>query len=158
MLALTDLDGVGLLACGIFRTLLNSAAQGWLVLLFCLHAVLVVSWVYWVARMYMPPIVRPLLSTTVMLAAMPLLRCRPDKHRAFALEGRGSWHSLSASLAQQVFGPVSAGSLNAVRRQLGRAACCAGAGMACMHAYLLPLPVQMLVLPLMPVWHAVTVL
>ena len=34
--------------------------------------------------------------------------CRPDKHRAFALEGRGSWHSLSASLAQQVFGPVRA--------------------------------------------------
>lgn len=33
---------------------------------------------------------------------------RPDKHRAFALEGRGSWHALSVSLAQQVFGPVRA--------------------------------------------------
>ena len=32
---------------------------------------------------------------------------RPDKHRAFALEGRGSWHALSLSLAQQVVGPVS---------------------------------------------------
>ena len=32
---------------------------------------------------------------------------RPDKHRAFALEGRGAWHALSVSLAQQVFGPVS---------------------------------------------------
>jgi len=30
---------------------------------------------------------------------------RPDKHRAFALEGRGSWHALSVSLAQQVVGP-----------------------------------------------------
>ncbi|PSC71107.1 rRNA-processing EFG1 [Micractinium conductrix] len=33
---------------------------------------------------------------------------RPDKHRAFALEGRGAWHALSVSLAQQVFGPVRA--------------------------------------------------
>jgi hypothetical protein len=33
---------------------------------------------------------------------------RPDRHRAFALEGRGSWHSLSVSLAQQVAGPVRA--------------------------------------------------
>jgi hypothetical protein len=33
---------------------------------------------------------------------------RPDRHRAFALEGRGSWHSLSVSLAQQVVGPVRA--------------------------------------------------
>lgn len=33
---------------------------------------------------------------------------RPDKHRAFALEGRGSWHSLCVSLAQQVIGPVRA--------------------------------------------------
>lgn len=33
---------------------------------------------------------------------------RPDKHRAFALEGRGSWHALSVSLAQQVIGPVRA--------------------------------------------------
>ena len=32
---------------------------------------------------------------------------RPDKHRAFALEGRGAWHALSLSLAQQVYGPVS---------------------------------------------------
>ncbi len=39
---------------------------------------------------------------------------RPDKHRAFALEGRGAWHALSVSLAQQVFGPVS-------RRWAGRA-------------------------------------
>jgi hypothetical protein len=31
---------------------------------------------------------------------------RPDKHRAFALEGRGSWHALSVSLAQQVVGPL----------------------------------------------------
>lgn len=34
---------------------------------------------------------------------------RPDKHRAFALEGRGAWHALSVSMAQQVFGPVSCG-------------------------------------------------
>ena len=33
---------------------------------------------------------------------------RPDKHRAFALEGRGSWHALSVSVAQQVLGPVRA--------------------------------------------------
>ena len=33
---------------------------------------------------------------------------RPDKHRGFALEGRGAWHALSLSLAQQVLGPVSA--------------------------------------------------
>ncbi|KAH7622361.1 hypothetical protein NADE_004948 [Nannochloris sp. 'desiccata'] len=33
---------------------------------------------------------------------------RPDKHRAFALEGRGSWHALSVSLAQQVVGPFRA--------------------------------------------------
>jgi len=33
---------------------------------------------------------------------------RPDKHRAFALEGRGSWHSLCVSLAQQVIGPLRA--------------------------------------------------
>lgn len=33
---------------------------------------------------------------------------RPDKHRAFALEGRGSWHALSVSLAQQIVGPVRA--------------------------------------------------
>lgn len=33
---------------------------------------------------------------------------RPDKHRAFALEGRGAWHALSVSLAQQVVGPVRA--------------------------------------------------
>ena len=33
---------------------------------------------------------------------------RPDKHRAFALEGRGSWHALSLSLAQQIVGPVRA--------------------------------------------------
>jgi hypothetical protein len=33
---------------------------------------------------------------------------RPDKHRAFALEGRGSWHALSVSLAQQVAGPLRA--------------------------------------------------
>lgn len=31
---------------------------------------------------------------------------RPDKHRAFALEGHGAWHALSASLAQQILGPV----------------------------------------------------
>jgi hypothetical protein len=31
---------------------------------------------------------------------------RPDKHRAFALEGRGSWHALSVSVAQQVIGPL----------------------------------------------------
>lgn len=30
------------------------------------------------------------------------------KHRAFALEGRGTWHALSVSLAQQVVGPVRA--------------------------------------------------
>lgn len=36
---------------------------------------------------------------------------RPDKHRAFALEGRGAWHALSVSLAQQVYGPVSDGFL-----------------------------------------------
>ncbi len=36
---------------------------------------------------------------------------RPDKHRAFALEGRGAWHALSVSLAQQVVGPVSTLSL-----------------------------------------------
>jgi len=33
---------------------------------------------------------------------------RPDKHRAFALEGRGNWHSCSVSLAQQIFGPIRA--------------------------------------------------
>lgn len=33
---------------------------------------------------------------------------RPDRHRAFALEGRGSWHALSVSLAQQVIGPIRA--------------------------------------------------
>lgn len=33
---------------------------------------------------------------------------RPDKHRAFALEGRGAWHALSVSLAQQVLGPLRA--------------------------------------------------
>ncbi|KAL4452107.1 hypothetical protein ABPG75_007769 [Micractinium tetrahymenae] len=33
---------------------------------------------------------------------------RPDKHRAFALEGRGAWHALSVSLAQQLVGPVRA--------------------------------------------------
>lgn len=31
---------------------------------------------------------------------------RPDKHRAFALEGKGIWHSCTISAAQQVFGPV----------------------------------------------------
>lgn len=30
------------------------------------------------------------------------------KHRAFALEGRGTWHALSVSLAQQVIGPLRA--------------------------------------------------
>lgn len=34
---------------------------------------------------------------------------RPDKHRGFALEGRGAWHALSLSVAQQVLGPVSVG-------------------------------------------------
>jgi len=33
---------------------------------------------------------------------------RPDRHRAFALEGRGSWHALSISLAQQIIGPLRA--------------------------------------------------
>jgi hypothetical protein len=33
---------------------------------------------------------------------------RPDKHRAFALEGRGSWHALTVSLGQQVAGPLRA--------------------------------------------------
>lgn len=33
---------------------------------------------------------------------------RPDRHRAFALEGRGSWHALSISLAQQIVGPLRA--------------------------------------------------
>ncbi len=33
---------------------------------------------------------------------------RPDKHRAFAMEGRGSWHALSASVTQQLYGPVRA--------------------------------------------------
>lgn len=33
---------------------------------------------------------------------------RPDKHRAFAIEGRGNWHALSISLAQQIYGPVRA--------------------------------------------------
>ncbi|BDA48124.1 hypothetical protein COCOBI_11-3820 [Coccomyxa sp. Obi] len=32
----------------------------------------------------------------------------PFKHRAFALEGRGIWHALSVSAAQQVYGPVRA--------------------------------------------------
>eukprot|EP00887_Chlorella_sp_A99_P007649 scaffold20.g7649.t1 len=31
---------------------------------------------------------------------------RPDKHRAFALEGQGAWHALSVSVAQQVGGPL----------------------------------------------------
>lgn len=31
---------------------------------------------------------------------------RPDKHRAFALEGKGIWHCCTVSAAQQVFGPV----------------------------------------------------
>jgi len=31
---------------------------------------------------------------------------RPDKHRAFALEGKGIWHSCTISGSQQVFGPV----------------------------------------------------
>lgn len=31
---------------------------------------------------------------------------RPDKHRAFALEGKGIWHSCTISAAQQLFGPV----------------------------------------------------
>ncbi|KAL6779624.1 hypothetical protein ACKKBG_A13060 [Auxenochlorella protothecoides x Auxenochlorella symbiontica] len=32
----------------------------------------------------------------------------PDRHPAFALEGRGTWHALSAGLAQQVWGPLRA--------------------------------------------------
>lgn len=35
---------------------------------------------------------------------MPTWLC----HRAFALEGRGIWHALSVSAAQQVYGPVRA--------------------------------------------------
>ncbi|KAI8105076.1 hypothetical protein M9435_000248 [Picochlorum sp. BPE23] len=31
---------------------------------------------------------------------------RPDKHRAFALEGKGIWHCCSLSVSQQIFGPV----------------------------------------------------
>lgn len=31
---------------------------------------------------------------------------RPDKHRVFALEGKGIWHCCSLSLSQQIFGPV----------------------------------------------------
>lgn len=31
-----------------------------------------------------------------------------NKHRAFALEGRGTWHALSISVAQQVVGPIRA--------------------------------------------------
>jgi len=31
---------------------------------------------------------------------------RPDKHRAFALEGKGIWHCCTISASQQVFGPV----------------------------------------------------
>jgi hypothetical protein len=33
---------------------------------------------------------------------------RPDKHRAFALEGKGIWHCCTISAAQQVYGPVRA--------------------------------------------------
>lgn len=47
------------------------------------------------------------LPTTDATSALDIAS-RPDKHRAFALEGRGSWHSLSVSLAQQVFGPIRA--------------------------------------------------
>jgi hypothetical protein len=36
------------------------------------------------------------------------LDARPDKNRAFALEGKGVWHCCTISAAQQVFGPVRA--------------------------------------------------
>ena len=44
---------------------------------------------------------------------------RPDQHRGFALEGRGAWHALSVSLAQQVVGPVSEQAQRAGRRAGG---------------------------------------
>lgn len=31
---------------------------------------------------------------------------RPDKHRAFAIEGKGTWHSCTVSIAQQIIGPL----------------------------------------------------
>lgn len=33
---------------------------------------------------------------------------RPDKHRAFASEGKGTWHSCTVSMAQQIIGPLRA--------------------------------------------------
>jgi len=36
------------------------------------------------------------------------LDARPDKNRAFVLEGKGVWHCCTISAAQQLFGPVRA--------------------------------------------------
>lgn len=42
------------------------------------------------------------------LASLGESQSNIDRHRAFALDGRGSWHALSASISQQVIGPVRA--------------------------------------------------
>ena len=47
------------------------------------------------------------LPTTNAMSAIDI-ESRPDKNRAFALEGKGVWHCCTISAAQQVFGPLRA--------------------------------------------------
>ncbi len=47
------------------------------------------------------------LPTTNAMSAIDI-ESRPDKNRAFALEGKGVWHCCTISASQQVFGPLRA--------------------------------------------------